>query len=111
MESAAAGGVQTIFKLSSRPQHVISQKHDESIELEPETFHTLVLISECTKCRLLLRKKPVKVVIENCQDVVLTLSCGLVSGTLEVIKSSNIAINIEGEVKVSKFYLFIMWHN
>lgn len=94
--------MQGIFKLNIRPQQVISQKQGETLDLLPESLQTLIYITECDKCQMILKKKPVKVVIDKCKDLVLTLCSELVSGTLEIIKSSNISINIEGEVKVSK---------
>ena len=100
----ASNKASDIFKLvSGRPQVVIAQKHGETVELEPETFHTMVYITDCTKCEMILKKKPAKVTIEKCQDLVLTLQAGIISGTLEVIHSSNISVNIEEKVQVSIF--------
>ena len=100
MANSNQGGIQAIFKLSARPQSEIVQKHDQTIDLEPESLSTRVYIGECTNCQLVLKKKGANVLIEKCQDLVLTMSAELVSGTLEVVKSSKICIKIGPNVKV-----------
>ena len=93
--------MQGIFKLGTRPQCEILKKHDQTIDLEPESMSTRVYVGECTNCQLFLKKKAANVLIENCQDLVLTMSAELVSGTLEIVKSSKISIKITPNIKVS----------
>ena len=100
MANDQQGGIQAIFKLSARPQCEIVQKHDQTIDLEPETLSTRVYIAECSNCQLVLKKKTANVLIEKCQDLVLTMDAELVSGTLEVFKSSKICIQIRPNIKV-----------
>ena len=100
MADGKQGGIQSIFKLSNRPQCDIVQKHDQTIDLEPEGLSTHVYVAECTNCQLVLKQKAAKVLIEKCQDLVLTMSTELVSGTLEVVKSSKITIKINTKIKV-----------
>jgi hypothetical protein len=100
MADAKQGGIQGIFKLSNRPQCDIVQKHDQTIDLEPGGLSTRVYIAECTNCQLVLKKKAANVLIDKCQDLVLTMSAELVSGTLEVVKSSKISIKVNPNVKV-----------
>ena len=100
MADGKQGGIQSIFKLSSRPQCDIVQKHDQTIDLEPEGLSTHVYVAECTNCQLVLKQKAGKVLIEKCQDLVLTMSAELVSGTLEIVKSSKICIKINSKLKI-----------
>ena len=91
-----------VFKLvSGRPQDVIEQKMDETIELQPASMNRLVYITKCTKCEMVLKKKAAKILIENCQNVSVTLHVGLVTGSVEVIGSENITINVAEDVAVS----------
>lgn len=101
MAKGNQGGMQAIFNLSARPQCEIVHKHDQSIDVEPDSLSTRVYVAECTNCQLFLKKKSANVLIENCQDLVLTMSAGLVSGTLEVVKSSNTSIKINPNIKVA----------
>ncbi len=100
MADAKQGGIQAIFKLSARPQYEIVQKHDQTIDLEPQSLSTRIYIANCTNCQLVLKKKAANVLIEKCQDLVLTMSAELVSGTLEVVKSSKISVKLNPNIKV-----------
>ena len=104
MADSNQGGIQAIFKLSTRPQLNIVQKHDQTVDLEPESLSTRVYIGECSNCQCVLKKKTANVLIEKCQDLILTFSAELVSGTLEVVKSSKICIKIRPNVKVRILY-------
>ncbi|XP_028408976.1 uncharacterized protein LOC114531563 [Dendronephthya gigantea] len=93
-------GIQGILKLGTRPQCEIVGKHDQTIDLEPEGMSTRVYVGDCTNCQFVLKKKAANVLIEKCQDLVLTMSAELVSGTLEIVKSSKISIKISPNIKI-----------
>lgn len=104
MAGTNQGGIQGIFKLSSRPQQEVVNRHDLSMALEPDGLSTRVYIGECTNCQMTLDKKAANILIENCKDLVLTMSAQLVSGTLEIAKSSNILVKISPNIKVHENY-------
>ncbi|KAG0237827.1 hypothetical protein BGW42_008448 [Actinomortierella wolfii] len=74
-------------------QHEVSQ--ESAIQMEP---HKALYLLNCKDCTYTVQGKPVKIAIENCENVVLKVTDKVLTGVIDVWGSKNIQVDCERAV-------------
>ena len=86
--------LQAMFKLAQRPVHTISNRRGEQFELKAEEKGALLFVKDCTDIHASLLEKAAKVLLEDCNDVVLDVNNTLLSGLLELVSCKKVVLNL-----------------
>ena len=106
----ASPNLQGLFKLAQRPVHTISNRKGEDFELKTDAKGALIFVKDCTDCHASLLEKAAKVLVEDCNNLVLDVKSTLYSGLLEIVSCNKVVLNLleGGQVrkrsKIDTFY-------
>lgn len=104
LEAMAFSNLQAVFKLAQRPVHTISNRKGEEFELKTEAKGALLFLKDCTDCHASLLEKAAKVLVEDCNNLVLDVKNSLLSGLLELVSCKKVVLNLleGGQVRSEK---------
>ena len=91
-----------VFKLAQRPSHTVSNKKGEEFELKSGVKGALLFLKDCTDCHASLSEKAAKILVEDCNNLVLDVKSPLLSGTLELVSCKNVVLNLLEGVQVRR---------
>ena len=83
-----------MFKLAQRPVHTISNRKGEDLELKMDVKGALLFLKECTDCHASLLEKATKVLVEDCNNLVLDVKSTLITGLLEFVSCKKVVLNL-----------------
>lgn len=86
--------LQAMFKLAERPVHTISSRKGEDFEIKTDAKNALLFVKDCTDCHGTLLEKAAKLLIENCENLVLDVKNTLLSGLLELVSCQKVVLNL-----------------
>lgn len=86
--------LQAMFKLAERPVHTISSRKGEDFEIKTDVKNALLFVKDCTDCHGTLLEKAAKLLVENCENLVLDVKNTFLSGLLELVSCQKVVLNL-----------------
>ena len=108
----AFSNLQGMFKLAQRPVHTVSNRKGEEFELKTDAKGALLFVKDCTDCRASLLQKAAKLLVEDCNNLVLDVKTTLISGLVELVSCKKVVLNLleGGQVRKKKIKrIFKIW--
>jgi len=82
-------------------QHFVENLEGQTRTIARECEARLLYFRNCTECKFEVVGTPIKVVIDNCTNVHLMLSCGnVLTGTLEVVRCKQLMVGLQQETSI-----------
>ncbi|XP_067052036.1 uncharacterized protein [Acropora muricata] len=86
--------LQAMFKLAERPVHTISSRKGEDFEIKTDAKNALLFVKDCTDCHGTLLEKAAKLLVEDCENLVLDVKNTFLSGLLELVSCQKVVLNL-----------------